>query len=110
VKSSGAREKLRDYDSLFGSQDVVIYDPEQENVQEIPITELHSFQNHPFKVIDDAAMESMVESMRPVSRGSPAIARQLDSGGYEIVAGHRQLQKSRLVIEESRPSKLILHI
>ena len=103
MKSSGAREKLRDYDSLFGSQDVVIYDPEQENVQEIPITELHSFQNHPFKVIDDAAMESMVESIKVYGVLTPAIARQLDSGGYEIVAGHRRKRGCELAGLETMP-------
>ena len=102
MKSNGAREKLRDYDSLFGSS-VAIVDLERENVVELPISELLPFRNHPFKVVDDASMQSMVESIKEYGILMPAIARPLDNGGYEIVAGHRRKRGCELAGLDTMP-------
>ena len=102
MKSSAANVKLRSYDELFGSQDEVD-DSEQENVKVIPITELFAFRNHPFKVLDDAAMESMVESIKEYGILMPVIARPLDSGGYELIAGHRRKRGCELAGVDTMP-------
>ena len=55
--------KLKSLDALFGSPDATM-DTERESVQQLPIFKLFPFRNHPFKVVDDAAMENMVESIK----------------------------------------------
>ena len=104
VKSSAASVKLKSYDDLFGSKDVVIYDPECENVQELPISELLPFRNHPFKVVDDAAMQSMVESIKEYGVLTPVIVRPQDDGGYETIAGHRRKRGCELAGLDTIPA------
>jgi len=70
---------------------------------ELPISELLPFRNHPFKVVDDAAMQSMVESIKEYGILMPAIARPLDNGGYEIVAGHRRKRGCELAGLDTMP-------
>ena len=65
-------------------------DAQREKVQEIPLSELHPFPNHPFKVINDQRMQDTVESIREYGVLVPAIARPREEGGYEIVSGHRR--------------------
>ena len=62
----------------------------------IPLSELHPFRNHPFKVKDDEAMANTVDSVRQYGVLVPAIARPLESGGYELVSGHRRHRASEL--------------
>lgn len=74
-----------------------------EQVQDIPISELFPFKNHPFRVVDDEAMQRTVESVAQFGVLAPAIARPREEGGYEIVAGHRRLHASQLLGLETLP-------
>lgn len=67
-----------------------------ERVQEIPLSELHPFKNHPFRVVDDEAMQRTVESVAQFGVLAPALARPRPEGGYELVAGHRRMRASEL--------------
>ena len=67
-----------------------------ESVQEIPLSELHPFKNHPFRVVDDEAMQRTVESVARFGVLAPALARPRREGGYELVSGHRRMRASEL--------------
>ncbi len=84
-KSSAGKIKLGSYDDLFGEQPKGI-----EQVQEIELSELHTFKGHPFKVLDDEKMQETVESIKAYGVLMPGIARPRAEGGYEIIAGHRR--------------------
>ncbi len=62
----------------------------------LPLSELHDFPNHPFKVRDDEAMQETAESIRQYGVLVPAIVRPREDGGYEIIAGHRRRHGSEL--------------
>ena len=68
----------------------------REKVQMIPLSELHPFRDHPFKVKDDEAMANTVDSVKQYGVLVPAIARPMEDGGYELVAGHRRHHASEL--------------
>lgn len=69
----------------------------QENkITLLPLSELHDFPNHPFKVRDDEAMQETTESIRQYGVLVPAIVRPREDGGYEIIAGHRRRHGSEL--------------
>lgn len=74
-----------------------------ERVQEIPLSELHPFKNHPFRVVDDKAMQRTVESVAQFGVLAPALARPRSEGGYELVAGHRRMRASELAGLETMP-------
>lgn len=74
-----------------------------ERVQEIPLSELHPFKNHPFRVVDDEAMQRTVESVARFGVLAPALARPRPEGGYELVAGHRRMRASELAGLETMP-------
>lgn len=74
-----------------------------ERVQEIPLSELHTFKNHPFRVVDDEAMQRTVESVAQFGVLAPALARPRPEGGYELVAGHRRMRASELAGLETMP-------
>lgn len=74
-----------------------------ERVQEIPLSELHPFKNHPFRVVDDEAMQRTVESVAQFGVLAPALARPRPKGGYELVAGHRRRRASELAGLETMP-------
>jgi len=74
-----------------------------ERVQEIPLSELHPFKNHPFRVVDDEAMQRTVESVAQFGVLAPALARPRPEGGYELVAGHRRMRASELAGLETMP-------
>lgn len=76
---------------------------QSEQVQEIPIAELFPFKDHPFRVVDDEAMQRTVESISQFGVLAPAIARPRPEGGYEIIAGHRRLHASQLLGLETMP-------
>ncbi|MCC8044531.1 MAG: ParB/RepB/Spo0J family partition protein [Clostridiales bacterium] len=69
----------------------------QEQVQQIPISELHPFEGHPFRVVDDEAMTRTVESISQFGVISPLLARTDPDGGYEIISGHRRCHAAELV-------------
>ncbi len=68
----------------------------QEQVQQIPLSEIRPFRNHPFKVVDDELMQQTIDSIMQVGILSPAIIRPAPEGGYEMVAGHRRLHAADL--------------
>ena len=85
--------KLASVDDLFTTEEnrqEIQAEAKREKVQMIPLAELHPFRNHPFKVKDDEAMANTVDSVRQYGVLVPAIARPLESGGYELVSGHRR--------------------
>ena len=77
---------------------------QQERVQEIPLSELHPFEGHPFRVVDDEEMMKTAESVRDFGVLTPAIVRPDPDGGYEIVSGHRRHRASELAGKETMPA------
>lgn len=64
---------------------------------EMKISELHPFQNHPFKVLDDELMQQTIDSIAQVGVLSPAVVRPDPGGGYEIISGHRRLHACKAI-------------
>ena len=93
---------LSSYDDIFQT-DQSREEAQQERVQEIPLSELHTFKGHPFKVLDDDAMQKTVESITQFGVMTPAIARPRLEGGYELIAGHRRHHASELAGKETMP-------
>ena len=69
---------------------------QEDKITMLPLSELHDFPNHPFKVRDDEAMQETAESIRQYGVLAPAIVRPREDGGYEIIAGHRRRHGSEL--------------
>lgn len=84
---SASKVKLNSFDDLFGTSE---RQTGVERVQEVPLSELHEFKGHPFKVVDDEKMREIVESIKNYGVLMPGIVRPMESGGYEIIAGHRR--------------------
>ena len=78
-------------------------DAQREKVLEIPLSELHPFKDHPFKVKDDEAMMETADSIRQYGVLVPAIARPDPNGGYELVAGHRRHRGQRAGGKDTMP-------
>ena len=91
----GANVSLSSYDEIFSTEETRSQD-NLEKIQNLPLAELHPFQNHPFKVVDDEAMQRTVESVARYGVLAPAIARPRPEGGYEIISGHRRLHAAAL--------------
>lgn len=101
MKSSARNIQMTSYDDLFsvgGSAET-----SGEKVQEIALKELFPFKGHPFKVLDDEAMEEMVESIKLHGVLVPGIVRPRMEGGYELIAGHRRRHALELAGETSMP-------
>lgn len=94
---------LRSYDDIF-STDESRAEAQQEKVREIPLSDLHPFEGHPFRVVDDEDMEKTVESIRDYGVLTPAIVRPDPNGGYEIISGHRRHHASELAGKETMPA------
>ena len=102
MKSSAKKVELASVDDLFSTEESRA-DAQRERVLEIPLSELHPFKNHPFKVKDDEAMLETADSIRQYGVLVPAIARPDPDGGYELVAGHRRHRASELAEKETMP-------
>ena len=102
MKSSAKKIELASVDDLFSTEEVR-QDAKLEKIQEIPLSELHPFKNHPFKVKDDEAMMETADSIKQYGVLVPAIARPDPEGGYELVAGHRRHRASELAEKETMP-------
>ena len=102
MKSSAKNIKLASVDDIFSTEESRA-DDQRERIQDIPLAQLHTFKNHPFKVKDDEAMMDTAESIRQHGVLVPAIARPDPEGGYEIVAGHRRHRASELAGMETMP-------
>ena len=92
MPKSGANISLTSYDDIFTTEE----SRQSEQIQQIPITELHPFKNHPFKVLDDEAMQRTVESVAQFGVLAPLIVRPREEGGYEIISGHRRQHAAEL--------------
>ena len=94
---------LKGLDDLFSTEENR-QEEQLEQVQQIPIDELHPFTNHPFKVLDDEAMTRTVESIAQYGVLAPLIARPRPEGdGYEIISGHRRQYAAKLAGLETLP-------
>ena len=82
--------KLQSVDELLGV-------PEIAGTQEIEIRRIHAFPNHPFKVLDDEKMDTLVDSIRENGILNPVIVRPDQSGNYEMISGHRRLHAAKIV-------------
>ena len=94
---------LKGLDDLFSTEENR-QEEQREQVQQIPIDELHPFTNHPFKVLDDEAMTRTVESIAQYGVLAPLIARpRPDGNGYEIISGHRRQHAAQLAGLDTLP-------
>ena len=91
MKSKSAEKvKLNSFDDLFG------IDETGETVTSVPLSELHTFKGHPFRVLDDEKMQETVESVKQYGVLMPGIVRPHPEGGYEVIAGHRRWRACEL--------------
>lgn len=100
--SSADKVKLTAFEDLFKTSEERAEDA-KERVQEISLSELFPFKDHPFQVRDDEEMQKMVESVRLNGVLIPAIARPRVSGGYELISGHRRKHASELAGKGTLP-------
>lgn len=89
-------------DELFSSQEERD-DAKLERVKDIPLTELHPFRDHPFKIQNDDEMKRLIESIQKFGTLTPALARPLPEGGYELISGHRRLAACQVLDIETMP-------
>ena len=102
MQKKGRNISLASYEDIFSTEESR-REAAQERVQEIPLSELHPFKGHPFKVVDDEAMMKTVESIVQFGVMMPAIARPRPEGGYELVSGHRRHHASLLAGKNTMP-------
>lgn len=94
---TGANIRLTSYDDIFTTEAGRAEETTSgERVQEILLTQMHPFRNHPFKILDNEEMANMVESIKQFGVLTPVIARPLEEGGYEIISGHRRHHAAEL--------------
>ena len=103
MQRKGANISLKGYDDIFSTEQSRA-ESQQERVQEIPLSELHPFEGHPFRVVDDEEMMKTAESVRDFGVLTPAIVRPDPDGGYELVSGHRRHRASELAGKETMPA------
>lgn len=89
-------------DELFSSQEERD-DAKLERVKEIPLNELHPFKDHPFKIQNDDEMKRLIESIQKFGTLTPALARPMPEGGYELISGHRRLLACQVLGIETMP-------
>ena len=102
MKSSAKKVELASADDLFSTEESR-QDAALERVQQIPLSELHPFPDHPFSVRDDDSMKETVESVREYGILTPAIARPRADGGYELLSGHRRKRACELAGLDTMP-------
>ena len=102
MTKGGLNVSLKGADDIFSTEESR-QEQQREQVQQIPIAELHPFTNHPFKVLDDESMQRTVESVEQYGVLSPLIARPRPEGGYEIISGHRRQHAAQLARLETLP-------
>lgn len=102
MTKSGFNVSLKGADDIFSTEESR-QEQRREQIQQIPLAELHPFTNHPFKVLDDESMQRTVESVEQYGVLSPLIARPRPEGGYEIISGHRRQHAAQLAGLETLP-------
>lgn len=101
MQKKGVNVSLTSYDDIFSTeQDRTA--PVTEEIRSVPLSQLHPFKDHPFKVMDDDAMSETVESVKQIGVVVPLIARPTEDG-YEIVSGHRRHHAAELAGLETVP-------
>lgn len=101
MQKKGVNVSLSSYDDIFSTeQDRTA--PVTEEIRSVPLSQLHPFKDHPFKVLDDDAMSETVESVKQIGVVVPLIARPTEDG-YEIVSGHRRHHAAELAGLETVP-------
>ena len=94
-RSIAGKIKINSYGDLFGG--------EENEVSEVDLAELHSFKNHPFKVLEDEKMQELVESIKVRGVVVPGVVRAIPEGGYEIISGHRRKRACELAGLKTMP-------
>lgn len=102
MPKSNANLALKGLDEMFSTEESR-QEQKREQVQQIPIEELFPFKEHPFKVLDDEAMQLTVESVAQYGVLAPLIARPRPEGGYEIISGHRRQHAAELAGLDTLP-------
>jgi len=102
MPKSNANLALKGLDEMFSTEESR-QEQKREQVQQIPIEELFPFKEHPFKVLDDEAMQRTVESVAQYGVLAPLIARPRLEGGYEIISGHRRQHAAELAGLDTLP-------
>ena len=102
MPKSNANLALKGLDEMFSTEESR-QEQKREQVQQIPIKELFPFKEHPFKVLDDEAMQRTVESVAQYGVLAPLIARPRPEGGYEIISGHRRQHAAELAGLDTLP-------
>ncbi|GLB30936.1 hypothetical protein LAD12857_28590 [Lacrimispora amygdalina] len=98
MKSSASKIKMTSFDDLFGSNEETVCSVDAVNtIQDIEISKLSTFANHPFKVLDDEKMEETKESIAKYGVLVPIIVRPKEDGTFEIIAGHRRKRACELL-------------
>ena len=102
-KRTGSASKVRidKFEDLFGGS--AGQENSAEQIINAPLADLHTFKDHPFRVVDDEKMEETTESIRQYGVLVPGIARPRAGGGYEIIAGHRRKRGSELAGKMEMP-------
>ena len=102
MPKSNANLALKGLDEMFSTEESR-QEQKREQVQQIPIEELFPFKEHPFKVLDDEAMQRTVESVAQYGVLAPLIAKPRPEGGYEIISGHRRQHAAELAGLDTLP-------
>lgn len=102
LKSQTIDLGLSGYDELFMTEQERA-DTRKPKVEELPLSELTPFKNHPFKVKNDAEMVELMKSIADAGVLSPALARPKEGGGYELISGHRRLAACKALGMDTMP-------
>ena len=103
-RNLGEKIKLTSYDDMFGLDTSSPGDQKLDGqIINIPLSELHTFKDHPFRVMDDEKMEETVESVKAYGVLVPGLARPRTEGGYEIISGHRRRHATELAGKTEMP-------
>lgn len=102
MPKKSANVSLKSFDDIFSTEESRQED-KLEHIRQIPISELHAFEGHPFRVVDDEEMQRVVDSVAKFGVLTPLIARPDPDGGYEVISGHRRMHASELAGIETVP-------
>ena len=102
MPKKSANVSLKYFDDIFSTEESRQED-KLEHIRQIPISELHAFEGHPFRVVDDEEMQKVVDSVAKFGVLTPLIARPDTDGGYEVISGHRRMHASELAGIETVP-------
>ena len=102
MTKSGFNMSLKGADDIFSTEESR-QEQRREQIQQIPLAELHPFTNHHFKVLDDESMQRTVESVEHDGVRSPLIALSRPHRGYEIISGHRRQHAAQLAGLDTLP-------